>query len=292
MKLALGTVAFGMPYGVAGNGAEVPIPEVREILNLALEAGVVHLDTAQAYGESEKLLGEMTTGENRFQIFTKARPIALEAVTERELKMVKKSFEDSLKRLRRDQIEGLLVHHSKDLLKPGGSKLLDWMVELLDSGQVKTIGISTYDVDDVPEWVWRDYPISWIQLPYNLLDRRIEKSVGFLRSRGVRIQVRSVFLQGLLLMEKATRHRYFNRWVSVLDRVARQASSEGVSPAVLALQFACRTDWADAVVMGVQRVQEWREILAAWNCKVALNFEGLASDDVELLEPFRWQLAP
>src|SRR3569833_980426 len=64
MKLALGTVQFGVNYGIAGRGEAVPESEVREILACANAAGINTLDTAAAYGTIEERLSKLCAGLN------------------------------------------------------------------------------------------------------------------------------------------------------------------------------------------------------------------------------------
>src|SRR5690554_5992846 len=68
-RLALGTVQFGLPYGVANQSGQVSLEEVGQILESARQAGVRTLDTATAYGESEVILGQQDLQE--FAVVTK-----------------------------------------------------------------------------------------------------------------------------------------------------------------------------------------------------------------------------
>ena len=69
MKIALGSVQFGIPYGVTNRGGMTSRQEVREILTVAARSGVDTIDTAITYGESERVLG--AEGCSRFRIVTK-----------------------------------------------------------------------------------------------------------------------------------------------------------------------------------------------------------------------------
>ena len=68
-KLVLGTVQFGLNYGIANTVGQVTVAEVRNILQVAEEAGIDTLDTAVNYGNSEQVLGEV--GVKNFKVITK-----------------------------------------------------------------------------------------------------------------------------------------------------------------------------------------------------------------------------
>ena len=70
-KLALGTVQFGLDYGVSSTTGKVKPEEVGKILNYAHSAGISLLDVAPAYGNSEKVLGNANV--DRFKVVTKTR---------------------------------------------------------------------------------------------------------------------------------------------------------------------------------------------------------------------------
>ena len=57
-KLAIGTVQFGMNYGIANNSGKINYNEAKSILEYAENVGADTLDTAIIYGDSESTLGE------------------------------------------------------------------------------------------------------------------------------------------------------------------------------------------------------------------------------------------
>ena len=100
-KLVLGTVQFGLQYGV--NSAGRPSEEtVKGILAEAAKGGIDTLDTSSAYGNSEEILGECITPEEGFKIISKY-PKGVTPVAE--------MFNGSLKRLKVDKLYGYLLHH-------------------------------------------------------------------------------------------------------------------------------------------------------------------------------------
>ena len=119
MKLALGTVQFGMNYGVANSIGQVIETEAEAILKQASFLGIDMLDTAVSYGKSEEVLGRFAqTGQN---IVTKLPAVP---ESERDVKnWLIGQFEESLVRLRASKIYGLLLHRSDQLLGPKGAEI-------------------------------------------------------------------------------------------------------------------------------------------------------------------------
>src|SRR5215472_6681017 len=106
-RLALGTAQFGMRYGVANNVGQPSVFTVQSILEQAERAGVLTLDTAHTYGESEQILGRLLGNRNQFRIITKTLPIQKKVVTKGSLEEVAAAFRRSLKRLGRAHVYGL-----------------------------------------------------------------------------------------------------------------------------------------------------------------------------------------
>ena len=107
MKLALGTVQFGLDYGVTNHDGQVAIDEVKYILDYAKDKGIDTLDTASGYGNSEQVLGEL--GVNNYRIITKTTPL------KNGVDGVIKGFHQSLDSLNIGQVDGLLIHNIDDV---------------------------------------------------------------------------------------------------------------------------------------------------------------------------------
>jgi aryl-alcohol dehydrogenase-like predicted oxidoreductase len=143
MKLALGTVQFGLPYGVAKRSGQPGDAWIAEILRLAFAAGVEIIDTASLYGDAEAALGRCMPRGHSFRIVTKTPKFAglsgLQAAA-----LLGSAFEQSCLRLGSQNLYGLLAHDADDLLGPAGDFIWQAMVELRSAGRVKHIGSSVY----------------------------------------------------------------------------------------------------------------------------------------------------
>ena len=140
-KLALGTVQFGLNYGVTNNNGQVRIEEVKHILNFAKDNGIYTLDTAASYGNSEKILGEIDIKD--CQIITKTSSL------KDGVNQVEDNFYKSLKKLNVDHVEGLLIHNIEDIKIKNFDVLFKRLKHLKNEGLVKKIGFSTYTPEQV-----------------------------------------------------------------------------------------------------------------------------------------------
>ena len=97
MKLALGTVQFGMNYGINSIGGKVNFNEVVDIINYARNHDIDLLDTAPSYGNSEQVLGDANT--NDFNIVTKTRYFNQAFIEDKEVSLLISDFNKSLQSL-------------------------------------------------------------------------------------------------------------------------------------------------------------------------------------------------
>ena len=170
MKLALGTVQFGLPYGATNKQGQVGAGEIERILARARAAGIDLLDTAAAYGTSEDVLGASDEARAGFSIVTKTQPLRLESIDAEAVERVVDGVRRSVRRLHVAALDGLLVHHAPDLLAPGGDRLYDALQSLRAEGLVRRLGASVYTVDQLLTLLER-YPLEIVQLPMNVLDQ-------------------------------------------------------------------------------------------------------------------------
>jgi aryl-alcohol dehydrogenase-like predicted oxidoreductase len=287
-KLALGTVQFGLRYGVANTSGQVAPAAIAAILLRARQAGIDTLDTAIAYGDSETRLGDV--GMESWRVVTKlpALPDGVADVFE----WVESQVRGSLQRLKLARVDGLLLHKTSDCLGPHGATYVRALNELKARGWVRSAGISIYDPAEL-DALWPVWQPDIVQAPCNVLDRRLIQSgwLEKLRQAGVRLHIRSVFLQGLLLLPKARRPDSFSTWATLLDRWLDWCVEHEVTPPQAALGFILSLPGVERLVVGVDSGAQLDEILAATNAEVAVPPDDLCSRDRALIEPSRWKLA-
>lgn len=260
-RVGLGTVQFGTDYGISNRDGQPAEAEVAAILARAVEAGIGHLDTAASYGDAEVLIGRHLPRGHGLRIITKLPPIAASTIEAAHTGAMLDAAAQSLDRLRAAQVYGLLLHNARDLEKPGWQHLIDALHEVRARGWAARIGISVYDTGDLALVEQRFTP-DLVQLPFNALDHRLAVSgwLDRLKASSIEVHARSLFLQGLLLMEPAALPSFFVPMQSALTSLRARWAAEKLSPLAGCLQCALTNSDIDAAIIGVNRLHEFDEI--------------------------------
>lgn len=287
-KLALGTVQFGTDYGI-NSGIKVDPNEVTNIINCARNNDISLLDTAQLYGSSEKVLGDVNTQD--FDIVTKSRGFDQEAITEKEAVFVINDLHKSLKLLKQKSLYAFLVHHGEDLLKPGGEMIFNQLQTLKKQGLVNKIGISAYIDNQLIEIIDR-FDIDIIQLPMNILDSRLINNglLNKIYAKGIEIHTRSVFLQGLLLMDLDKRPKYFERWSSLWKFWNEWLADNKLSPLEASIRYMISKPEISRVLVGVDNKDQLQSIINAVDGNLPPIPKELSTNDPDLLNPGNWKV--
>ncbi len=290
-RLGLGTVQFGLDYGVSNRAGRPPEREAAAILARAAGAGIGFVDTAPAYGEAEALAGRYLPLGHGLRIVTKAPALADATINPRHGRQVLDSLAASLDRLKVGAVHGFLLHRSDDLARTGWQHLVDAMIEARARGWTSRIGASVYNSDQLALVESRFRP-ELVQLPLNVLDRRTITSgmLARLKAAGVEIHARSVFLQGLLLMEPDELPEFFAPLRHVIGRLRETWQQRGLSALGGCLAFALQRPEIDAVIVGVNRINEFEQIEATVNSLPSgnIDFDIEHSVDPAFLDPSRW----
>ena len=286
-KLALGTVQFGLPYGIANQTGQVTQLEAKSILQLATNSGLDTLDTAIAYGVSETCLG--TLGVKDFKVITKLS--ALPDDCKDVGNWVKQQVYESIIRLGDTKLYGLLLHRPEQLLGPNGKALYQTLQALKDNEQVQKIGISIYSPSELVA-LTQQYRFDLIQAPFNIVDRRLYKTgwLQRLKDDNVEIHTRSAFLQGLLLMDKITRPAKFKQWNHLFDKWDQWLADHDVSAIQACLAYPLSFPEIDKVVVGADSANQLTQIVDAANNQNNAALPDLQCEDENLINPAYWPL--
>ena len=287
MKLAIGTAQFGVEYGIASAPGRPSITDIKGILSLARKSGIDTLDTAAAYGNSEEVLGKV--GVSNWRIVTKVPRYDLQPENIRMWLMG--YVQNSLEMLDVDNISSLLLHDPSALLKPGGLELAQALLELKETGLVNKIGYSIYSPEDLPSLLNALHP-DLVQAPLNIFDQRIIRT-GWLKrlaSDYIEVHVRSIFLQGLLLMEPNSRPSYFGEWAHLFGIWDRLIDRLGVSRTAACIGFINQHADISQAIVGIDNINQLEQILDATRQPVVFDIEGICSDDSGLINPSNWKI--
>ena len=273
-KLVLGTVQFGLQYGV--NSAGRPNVEVvRNILAEAAKGDISTLDTSSAYGNSEEILGECITSEKNFKIVSKY-PKGDASVSD--------MFNGSLRRLKVEKLYGYLLHHFE--VYKNNPKVWDEFVALKESGKVKKIGFSLYSPAELEFILNNKSPFDLIQVPFNILDKKFLPYMKELHEKGVEIHVRSTFLQGLFFKDRNELPEKLQPLRKYLLQLDEYSSETGMSISEIALNYNLQNPYIDGALIGVDNVEQLKINLASVrNMPVDIEIDV---KEQELLNPVNW----
>lgn len=297
-RLALGTVQFGLAYGVTNQAGCPDDAAVSAILARAAAAGLRTLDTAHAYGDAETRLGRLLPAiRPDWRVISKSPPLAGAAVGAGELRRVEAALADSLARLGRARLDGLLVHHAGDLLAPGGKALWCLLERARAAGRIGKIGVSVYGPEEAARCL-DAFPLDLIQLPFSLYDQRAARGglLAALAAAGVEVHARSLFLQGALLAAPAALPPALARLRSHQAALHAALAAAGLTPLQASLAAVLAHPAIAQAVVGCQSPDQFDAILAAGAVAAETDPATIADlagrfalDDDDLLTPSRWQ---
>lgn len=288
MKIALGTAQLGMHYGVNNRRGKIPAGEAYQILDLGFQNGVDMLDTAPAYGASESVIGDFIKKYGiKFDVISKlpqCRPGDEEMTLHRTLKF-----------LNLDRLYGYLLHSFQAYQNNPG--LWDLMSNFKKQGHTKKIGFSLYFPSELEILLRSKVPFDILQVPYSVFDRRFERYFDKLKEMDIEVHARSIFLQGLVFKKLDELQRHFSKITEKLKKLQRLSRKEQIPVAALCLNFVISYENIDKVVVGVDNIDNFRQIL-----KGSTDFPlpdvirdklvEFREEDENILLPFKWQEDP
>ena len=276
-RLALGTVQFGLDYGISNNSGQTSNIEIKKILMRSRELGLDMLDTANGYGESEKIIGENNSRD--FKIISKF-PGSVRSSND-----IKNSLKRSLSDLKIESLYGFLAHEASILLDY--SYLWSVLQDFKDAGMVKKIGYSLYFPDQLSRLLEAGYIPDIVQVPYSFVDRRFEKYFAQLKQLGCEIHVRSVFLQGLFFIKPESLADFFEPVKPLLIAI-RSHFSDNNQIASFLMNFALSSSNIDKIVFGVNTEKQLNENLH----NIGNKFSPFTFDEIQIPEnilmPNKW----
>jgi aryl-alcohol dehydrogenase-like predicted oxidoreductase len=284
MKIAIGTVQFGLKYGISNEGGTVDIDTINKILNVSKQHKIDMLDTAQAYGNSESQIG--CSSSKGFNIITKLMP----GIKANEILA---SIHKSINNLDQDNLHGLLFHDFKDYMdNPDSYKILQ---DIRSNGLVRKIGFSLYFPGELEMLLKNDVDFDILQIPFNIFDQRFLGYFNELKKRDVEIHVRSAFLQGLVFLEPYELSVHFNNYKGLFTSFQKKVNDTNLSVAEVCLNYLNLFPQIDYVVLGITTEEELKaninsiKTLSNDEKKMIQNFDIFKISDENIILPFNWK---
>jgi aryl-alcohol dehydrogenase-like predicted oxidoreductase len=236
-KIGLGSVQFGMSYGVSNYSGQTSSKEVTKILNHASELGITVIDTAIVYGNAEKVLG--SNDLNKFKIISKFMPSKGNDTIETQLT---KSLSD----LNIESLYGYLAHRPISLVDNPN----DWeeLLILKQKKRIYKIGFSLNEPYELALLIQKGMIPDLIQVPYSYFDNRFKEILKDLKSKGCEIHTRSTFLQGLFFSDVKKLSSFFD---DVKQSISNLQTNFTNNLSSVLLKYVLSLDFIDVVIMGV-----------------------------------------
>lgn len=282
-RIILGTVQFGMNYGINNKDGQISEEEVQNILSYAQSVNIDTLDTAAGYGDSEVRIGQYNSSHQPFKIITKFDKInKIDWET---------SIKNSIQKLNVRKVD-VAMYHSFESYLQNKSKL----PEILTRGKNKyfdKIGVSIYSNEELGLLI-EDANVQVIQLPFNLLDNHSLKGelLKQAKEKGKIIHVRSVFLQGLFYKEIESLQPKYEGLKSALNKVKNIVREKEIDINALALQYVLSKEYIDGVLIGVDSRHQLEQNVEALKVEIDSNvfteIDKIQVENIDLLNPSKW----
>jgi len=285
-KIALGTAQFGMDYGINNQRGKIPEKEVFEILYEALSSGIDTLDSAYAYGDSEAVIGNFIRESRKdFKIVSKSPKC--------EIKEMESIFDSSLKQLGINAFYGYLIH-SFDHYR-SYPEIWNKLERLKSKEKIEKIGFSLYYTSELDHILENNLNIDIIQVPYSIFDQRFAKYFQELKNKDVELHVRSVFLQGLVFRNPGELDNYFTKIKDKLENLNLLSIKQNIPIVALCLNFAVLNSFVDKVVVGVDSLNNLKEIISSLKYhgdvqNIISKLSLFKEEDENIILPFNWKV--
>lgn len=293
-QLILGTVQLGMSYGINNKEGKPPAEEAFNILNTAHENNIHMLDTASAYGESEKIIGSFMKNQDKyFKIATKLKKLDK---NKDELKQVEESLKVSLQNLSISRIEYYLYHSFDDLLN--NKNVFVYLSDLKRKGLIGKLGVSIYDTEELEHILLNlSQDIDFIQIPFNIFDLRWLKNDLLKRAKDKSIEVaaRSIFLQGLFFSHEDTASRIHPKAFNYICKLKNFAAYKELSVQDIAVAFVKHQKYIDYILIGCESTEQLLSNIKSFNTTIDFSRKDLefinknfGEIDKKIIDPRQW----
>ena len=284
-KFSIGTANFDQSYGISNKKSKLSQKTIRKILNYTSKKGVKNLDTAILYGNSEKILGKLNL--KNYKVFTKLPKVPSNCRDIRSWVFI--NLTNSINRLKIKKISGIFLHHSEDLIGKNKKKLYISLKEAKKKGLVEKIGISIYSYKTLGK-ILNEFKLDVVQAPFNIFDRRLHqhKYLKIMKKKKIEIHVRSIFLQGLLLLNEKKIPKKFLRWQLLFKSWHTWLKDKNISSLKACINYVLSFKEIDKIIVGVDNLKQTKQIFEAVNNNNGLYPKNIFSNDVGLINPKKW----
>lgn len=257
VKLCLGTVQFGLDYGI-NNPIGKPSQALSfAMLDEALRQGITMIDTATAYGTAEEILGEYGINKHYVQVISKLKPNLISEDCSNIESIVEEQIQASLVRTGLSELDGYLLHTPENYYN---KKIINGLRLCKEKGLIRHFGVSIYETEHALDVV-RDGLVDYIQIPYSVFDQRVDQTEFFKLAKENKVTVfaRSAFLQGLILMDEENIPAHLDVAKEYLRKFDQIINKYGFTRIQAAFLFSYTHPGIDYLVFGVDKMEQLKE---------------------------------
>ncbi len=286
MKLIFGTVQIGLNYGITNTTGKPSRIEALEILYYCINNGIDTFDTAQLYGDSENIIGDIIEKYPNIKVITK---LSLND----NIDNIDNLINTSLINLKKDYIDILLLHNFKHY----DTSIWHYLVNKYYNNIIKNLGVSVYYVNEAIIAL-QDVNITYIQIPFNFLDKQWlnQDFINLIKKRNIKILCRSIFLQGILLTDDS------NKWPKI-ENINPQNYINKINYLVklfkfnnkiqLCISFVKSFDWIDGIIFGAETLDQVKDNISNFNIRKLedhelIHFNIFNNIPHQLINPSLW----
>jgi len=280
-KLCLGTAKIGMPdYGFSdGNKLDDPV----YFLSKSIELGVGFIDTSPRYGNSEELVGQaLKNVTNKPFVSTKIDNLISGSYKTPDHML--SSIEDSIRKM---SVKPEVCYLHQNQIEIISDKYVHEGIRLLkDNKLINSIGTSVYSKEELMYTL--DCGIfDWIQIPVNITDTSFYNEI-LEHGSDIKISVRSVFLQGIMLNSSWARQAVFKSkaLIAMLRNINEVCLRNGISIQELSVSYLSLLGRVNQIIIGTTSIDKLKDNIAS--TKINVNEEVLSYIDGISSTPKMW----
>jgi len=284
-KLILGTAQFGSSYGIANkNKNGISKKKINKILDFSKKNKICYIETARNYQNVEKKLAESEI--NEFNIITKIPKLNLRLNTNKLKEEINYFFLKSRNNILKKRLYGLLLHNGEQLLSNKGNIIYNSLLRIKKANNIQNIGISVHDPMSLKKII-KQYKFDIVQVPFNIFDNRIydQGIVSLLKKKNIKIHCRSIFLQGLLLMNYSKIPKHLQKYFSLFflnteDLIEKKLNS--------CLQHVLFHKEIDKFIIGIDNIRQLIQIINIIKNIIPRQYIEYKTNNIKVIDPLRW----
>jgi aryl-alcohol dehydrogenase-like predicted oxidoreductase len=284
-KIIIGTANLENNYGFSKN--KLVINEFKKILKFAKKNKINSIDVAPEYKNVFNTLNEINL--KNWNVYSKVSNIPEDINLIEDY--ILNSVSENLKRIKIKNFKGLMIHWPWDL-KRSNYKIINKSLKKLKKYKLSSeVGISLYS-----NYLKKNYlnliDLDFIQCPFNLVDQSLKEKnmIKFFQRKKIKIIVRSIFFQGILLNSSLKKFNILKKYPVFLKKL-EDFKKKQENLLKLNLNFIFSHKFFTNSVIGFDNSNQFveiNEIIEKFKYKNIVKIEELKSFNKKIINPYEW----